>query len=394
MTPAPAPQRILFVDDDPNLLAALQRNLRKNYTFDTALGGREALQTIQTKGPYAVIVSDMSMPGMNGVELLEQVQRVAPDTVRLMLTGNADQQSAVAAVNRGQVHRFLNKPCPPEQLIPALDDALKEHRVALAEKTLLDETLNGALKVLTDILAGLDAEAFGQAQIRRAAVRETARQMGVAETWDLEIAAQLADLGRVTLPGPLREKIRAGHLMTSNERQLVERVPEFSSRLLGSIPRLEQVAQIVLFQDKQFDGEGFPAEDRSGAALPLGARILHAVNGLIAMHQGGMPADDAVMTIKANPKRYDPAVAQSIGGCAALLRTTAKPAASGPRRLKLAELTPGYVLVSDIVTLDGVMVLAAGMLLEAVHLQRVRNFAALNPIAEPITVDAPPHAPA
>ena len=87
--------RILFVDDDPNLLAALSRSLRKLFTFDTALSGAEALQKLDRDGPYAVVVADQTMPGMSGVELLETVRELAPDTVRLMLTGNADQKSAV-----------------------------------------------------------------------------------------------------------------------------------------------------------------------------------------------------------------------------------------------------------------------------------------------------------
>ena len=71
--------RILFVDDDPNLLAALSRSLRKLFTFDTALSGAEALQKLDRDGPYAVVVADQTMPGMNGVELLETVREVAPD---------------------------------------------------------------------------------------------------------------------------------------------------------------------------------------------------------------------------------------------------------------------------------------------------------------------------
>src|SRR5690242_2258622 len=119
------PQKILFVDDDPNLLAAFQRTLRRLFTFDTALGGQEGLEMIRASGPYALLVVDMRMPVMDGVEFLERARVLAPDAVRLMLTGNADQQTAADAVNRGQVFRFLNKPCPPEVLIPAIEGGLK-----------------------------------------------------------------------------------------------------------------------------------------------------------------------------------------------------------------------------------------------------------------------------
>ena len=133
--------KILFVDDDENLLAAIQRSLRKQFNFDTALGGLQALEHMRTKGPYAVIVSDMSMPGMNGAEFLERARRLAPETVRIMLTGNADQQTAADAVNRGHVFRFLSKPCPPETLVPAIEHGLKQYQMLQMERDLLEGTL-------------------------------------------------------------------------------------------------------------------------------------------------------------------------------------------------------------------------------------------------------------
>jgi len=106
--------KILCVDDEPNVLKAYKRGLRSNFAIDIATSGGEALQFIESRGPYAVIVSDMRMPQMNGIELLNTVKQCAPDTVRIMLTGNADQQTAIDAVNPGEIFRFLNKPCQPE----------------------------------------------------------------------------------------------------------------------------------------------------------------------------------------------------------------------------------------------------------------------------------------
>ena len=156
--------RILFVDDDPNVLSAYQRTLRKRYTLDTASSGDAGLALIEKDGPYAVIVADMQMPGMNGIDFLKHAMEKTPDTVRLMLTGNADQKTAVDAVNHGHVFSFLSKPCPSESLEAALENALRQYELICAEKELLEETLNGSIKVLTDILAIVDPEAFGHAQ--------------------------------------------------------------------------------------------------------------------------------------------------------------------------------------------------------------------------------------
>ena len=101
--------KVLCVDDDANILSGIQRNLRKQFELETAIGALPALKLIENGCPYAVIVSDMQMPGMNGVEFLNIVRQKYPDTVRVMLTGNADQKTATDAVNRGQIFQFLNK---------------------------------------------------------------------------------------------------------------------------------------------------------------------------------------------------------------------------------------------------------------------------------------------
>ncbi len=102
--------RILFVDDDPNILSAYQRNLRKRFPISTALNAEQGLELLQSEGPFAVIVADMQMPGTNGIQFLRKAREKAPDSVRLMLTGNADQKTAMDAVNEGHVFSILNKP--------------------------------------------------------------------------------------------------------------------------------------------------------------------------------------------------------------------------------------------------------------------------------------------
>ena len=121
-------ERILFVDDEENVLVAYRRLLHRRYEIATALSAAEALLMIGHNGPYAVIVADMTMPGMDGVELLARSKTISPASVRMMVTGNANQRTAMMAVNQGEVYRFLNKPCSKEQLVEALDDALAFYR--------------------------------------------------------------------------------------------------------------------------------------------------------------------------------------------------------------------------------------------------------------------------
>src|SRR6266536_736870 len=103
--------KILFVDDEANILAAHQRNFRQQFSIDIALGGEQGIAAISGQGPYAAVVADMQMPGINGLQFLKKVEELSPNTVRIMLTGNADQKTAADAVNHGHVFRFLTKPC-------------------------------------------------------------------------------------------------------------------------------------------------------------------------------------------------------------------------------------------------------------------------------------------
>jgi DNA-binding NtrC family response regulator len=114
----------------------------------TATSGKAGLERLSSDGPFAVVVSDMRMPEMNGAAFLAQVRERAPDTVRVLLTGQADLDSAIAAVNEGQIFRFLTKPCAPEMLISSLRAAEEQHRLITAERVLLEQTLHGAVKAL------------------------------------------------------------------------------------------------------------------------------------------------------------------------------------------------------------------------------------------------------
>jgi len=151
-------EKILCVDDDPNVLSALERTLRKQYAIHTAEGAEEGIKAIEAEGPFAVIVSDLRMPGMDGIQFLAHVKEIAPDSVRIMLTGHADLKVSIEAVNEGNIFRFLTKPCPPEKLSKALDAGIELYRLVKAEKELLESTLRGS--VSTRQLSGAPRACF------------------------------------------------------------------------------------------------------------------------------------------------------------------------------------------------------------------------------------------
>ena len=219
-------KKVLFVDDEANVLDAIRRKLRKKFKISTALSGAEALKLIRQKGPFTVLVSDMRMPEMNGVQLLSKVKDIAPDTVRMMLTGNADQETAIQAVNEGSIFRFFTKPCPPELLENGIAGAIEQYRLVTAEKELLNKTLNGSIKVLTEILSLVNPAAFSRSYRIRNYVREIALKLQLPNLWQFQIAALLSQIGCVTLPGDTVEKMYKGIRLEKDEEIMYRSHPE------------------------------------------------------------------------------------------------------------------------------------------------------------------------
>ena len=378
--------RILCVDDDASVLAAYQRILRKEYTVDVANGGEEALRLIGAQGPYAVILSDMRMPRMDGIRLLTQVKDEHPLSVRIMLTGDGDQGTAIQAVNEGRIFRFLTKPCPPDVLGKALAAGVRQYRLQTAERELLDRTLGGCVRMLTELLSLSDPETFARARNLRDRIHLVAKHMGQGDAWEIETAALLAPIGAATIPPVVLLKSRLGRALSEAEGEMVSRVPRVGYKLLASIPRLEGVALIVLHQNRDFAGSGSPPEEASGAAIPIGARILRVLSDLSRMESDGLAVDQAIAKLASQAGRYDPAVLAAVGACLPGYMKIRELVVQ-QRRVGVRDLRIGQVLRSDVRTVDGKLLLSAGHTISEALLERLENTARIDGVAEPITVE-------
>ena len=377
-------KRILCVDDDANILAAIQRQFRKKYQIDIALGPRQGLKAVSSGEPYAVVVADMNMPEMNGVEFLIQFRRQSPDTVRIMLTGNADQQTAMQAVNQGHVFQFLNKPCPPENLAAALEAGLRQYQLVSAERELLEKTLSGSVKMLTDMLSMLDPNSFGRAQRLRDLVRAFGQSRNLTPLWELEMAAMLSPVGYLTVPATVLEKAPAAQNLSAPEQHILARVPEIGARLVANIPRLESVAQIILYHHKNFDGSGFPTDKVAGQDIPIGARILRVLQDVLLLESQKLPRTKVLETMRACPGRYDPQVLEAV---AASFDVYIPPVAAGDiahRAVALNELCAGQILTSPLMARDGTVIAPAGTEVSSLLLQKLQNIHQLTGLTEPI----------
>lgn len=124
--------RILVVDDDIHVLEGMKRWLRLEFDVTVATSGKEAIRLVTSRERFAVVVTDLQMPGMDGNALLFCLRTAAPETVGILLTGNADLEAAIAAVNQGHAFRILTKPCPLATLRDAVEKAVQRHRQNLA----------------------------------------------------------------------------------------------------------------------------------------------------------------------------------------------------------------------------------------------------------------------
>ena len=374
--------RLLCVDKNPKILKMYESILGALFSVDTASGGDEALALIDERGPYAVVIAGMDMPGMNGIQFLCVVGEKAPDTVRIMLTGDSGRRTAIEAVNKGHVFQFLTKPCASDLLISAINAGIKQNELVMAEKELLQSTLNGSIKVLTDIIVLIDPEGFGRGQKVRDYMHQLAAHLKLTETWELDLATMLAGIGQVAVPRALLKKSRserAGDL-TGQERDVLNRIPQVGSDLLKQIPRLKNVARIIRYQNKNLDGSGIPVDSISRSEIPLGSRILRVLAELVELEAKEMPTFKAIETLQRWPNIYDPVIVEATAACF----VKSSPALKGG--IAASELRVGQVLISDIVSKDGVLIVSAGNKISGIVLEKVKNFAELGGIEEPIFI--------
>lgn len=347
-------KRILFVDDEPNVLQSIRRSLRKQFDVDTAEGGEKALQMLTANGSYAVIVSDMRMPGMNGVELLSQAKIDSPDTVRMMLTGNADQQTAVDAVNHGDIFRFLNKPCQPEELSKAISSGIRQHELITAEKELLQNTLRGSIKALADVLSLANPEIFGRMTRLKTRMQHTAEVMGLADVWRYESVAMLSQIGCVAVPEDLVKRRIGGHKLANDEHADYAAHAAVGADLVGSIPRMEYVAEGIRYQEKNFDGSGYPKDRKKGDDIPIAARLLKVVLDFDGLESAGTPPDIAIERMKNATGVYDPAILDAFD------RSMQQDLSLAAISVNIMQLTDNMILAEDVNSSNGILLIAKG----------------------------------
>ncbi len=379
--------KVLLVDDDHGMLTTCERSLRSQFCVETAESGLAALTKMAESGPYAVVLADRDMPGMDGVELLRKVRDRWPETVRMMLTGNADLDLVIRLVNENNIFRFLTKPCPTQFIVKALNDSLKLYQLAVAEKELLNKTLSGSIKLLTDILSMVESPFFSQPQYLRDAITGSIQRIGLENAWEVNLAVMLASIGNITIPAETLVRARTGQPLSNAEQGMLSNLPETSSRLLANIPRLEGVARIVRFQNKCFDGTGVPSEGGAGNDIPAGARLLKIILDFMDLHRATSQDDSAFGILRGRQGVYDPALLAAFQEAFEHKSRGSAPPVLVTLSVSVKELEVGMRLRSNVETKNGMLVLASDHQITPMILEKIRNFESVVGLKGPILVE-------
>jgi len=362
-------ERILCVDDEPSILDGLRLHLGRRYDVMTAPSGMAGLENLERHGGTAVVLSDMRMPNMDGATFLTRAKQVAPDTVRILLTGQTDLNSFVTAINEGQIFRFLTKPCPPDQLLENVRAAVEQYRLVTAGRILMEQTLPESIETLIDVLSVSNPLAFGPTSRIKQSAMELLASLNLPPSWQIEVAALISQLGCINLPAETIEKLYYGKALSREEQEMADKLPVQAAQLLADIPRLEEVRAILINQSKYFDGAGQTTGEMAGETIPLGSRILKIAIDFDRLEAEGLSTPAALDMMRNRPGLYDPKLLEAF----ATLRGT-QAQRTEVRELPLETVEVGMVFAEDLQTPAGGLLVARGYEVTHSLVERIRTF--------------------
>jgi CheY-like chemotaxis protein len=371
-----AKPRILCVDDEQNVLDSFRRLLRRDYDLNVAISGSDGLKLIEQNGPYAVIVSDFKMPLMNGIEFLTKARDLAPDTVRIMLTGQAEEHTAAKAINDGRIFRFLYKPITSQEFVKCLKEGIHQYNLVYAEKDVLERTLKGSIEMMTEILSLTNPLAFSRATRVQRYASQLATSIGIRDVWKIEVASMLYHLGYVTIPAETLQKRIDGRELNPTEMRMYEELPVITQKLIGHIPRLESIVLIIEDCQNADNFSTISIEDTESMC----AAILRNVTMFDDLTERGYGKTEAINKMMGSPSRYNQTVLDN------LHHLQLEFAGTITRKVSINQIRVGMVLNEAVKTTEGMTVAPKGFRVNELIRQLLKNLKLQDSIPEYVEV--------
>lgn len=417
------PSKILLVDDEAGILSSLQRLLRQEaFEVKTTQSTEEAIQLFSSE-EFAVVMSDQRMPDINGTELLEKLQGIRPNAVRILLTGYADAQAAIDAINKGSVYRFLSKPWSDDELKQTLRQAVTQYELLKENKRLneltvaqnaeleemnqtlekkviertqtiaeLNQGLQKSLLASVQMMAGLSemhSGVIGSHSKRVTALsQQIAQRLGIGgwELLQIVIASTLHDIGKIGISAEILK--HEDSTLSPNEIEMLKLHTVKGESILLKMENLQDAAKIVRHHHENFNGSGYP--DRlAGEAIPVGARIIAVVDAYDKVlnqtsNYSSSTVAKALLTVKSHSSTiYDPHI---VGLLASVINEGNQTYNDTEIEIQPKDLTDGMTLSRDLLTVRGVLLLQKGKSIEPKQAERLKNLLENDPAKEGIYI--------
>jgi len=374
--PTDARATVLVVDDTPDNLKLLADLLKDTYKVQVANSGIRALELV-VRTPPDLILLDVMMPQIDGYTVCANLKaepstRDIPILFITALTGEADEAKGfeVGCVD------YITKPISPSIVLARVATHLEQSRLRLAERELMEKTLKGSLAMIVEMLAMVDPAAFTWTREMADVCEKVAVALKMEEPWMVGLAAVLSQIGVLTIPDSIMGKVRNRAILNTEERDTFSRVPEIGWSLMRNIPRMEEVAEVIHYAQKNYNGSGFPKDGLREEDIPLGSRILRVAFDFMTRVTAREAASLVVRDMLHHTAWYDPAVLLRLKELvdAGAIGPEAPDEAEGTREVALDALQVGQVLAYSVETREGKLLVRAGTSLTVSVLERLQNF--------------------
>lgn len=394
-------RKILYVDDEPNLLSSFRSLMRGENCDIHLLEKSEIIEDyLRLNGPFAVVFSDQRMPIVDGVKVLQTVAEIHPETVRIMITGYADFDDTLRAINVGKISHYINKPWDDNSLRQLLRVSIEkynlhaENRFLIGELKLKNEslteliggTLSGTVRLLSDLIGYINFEASTQtSRIRQIGLDFLKKidNLDPLERWEIESAFDLFNIGLAVLPSWIQVTLNKDGLSSVERFSEARNHQLLGAALIENIPKFKNVARIIRLYKKNYSGQGEPiTEKASGVNIPLGSRLLRILTDIDKLLLQNFTRDEIYKKLIETENVYDIELLKLFFSTAQQQHLQNQV----EKHVAIEELQVGMLLLQDVVTRKGLCLIKSNVILSAAFINMVLQWHKADPVKQPLHV--------